>query len=761
MVHIERKTRKEHNLMADDKKLPLPGESREQIVKTAETLVGLVTDYTTEPRKRNKNQRQSYNDLTDTAKQFFETGADIFEKGAREREAQLRAARVEDASSGLAASLIGSLQQKAGELTGSDPAKDARKNFDKSAQQFGKAADDARKNLSKGTQKALKNAQKESDKWAKRAGKEAPKIAHNIGDFAGTTAENVGKAVKDAHLDKKLAVAGTAIGATLADFGHKAGDTVKDAHLDKKLANVGDVLGSTFQDLGGKVEHTVKDAKFDKKLANVGDTVGGAIEQVLKDTKLDKTLANVGDTLGSVLDDLGGKVEGAIKDAKLDKKLQGFGDTLYDAAKGTPVEKAVEALPFVEPKRGNPLKNILMWSGIAGGVVGGVALNNRRIFSNVPPLESKLPGSSHFFRTKQGAIFYKVAGEAKEDETPVVFVHGIGAGNHSYEWLPNFAEFAKNYKCYAFDLLGFGNSERRDMRYTAELYIKQLMDFMEGVLGGQPAYVVASSLSGAYAAQLAYRKPELIKKLVLMSPTGINPQGGREQVGFLPRVSYGALRAPVLDEAIYSNVAARSSIRSFMERQMFLDKNQVTDEMVNQFWTAAHQPGAKYAPPSFFTGLLDASLREFDKLKQPILIVGGKEAIITKPEEQEALKRKNPKVQLFILDRARMSVNWERADEFNRLALDFLGQAYDEATKAALEQETRKSPHAQQEAISEIPNFKPGEKPSAAEQVRRRASKPSGDDLEYAEAAPDNSTHFTHQAHPEQDDADTQGRASL
>jgi hypothetical protein len=146
----------------------------------------------------------------------------------------------------------------------------------------------------------------------------------------------------------------------------------------------------------------------------------------------------------------------------------------------------------------------------------------------------------------------------------------------------------------------------------------------------------------------------------------------------LPEFFYGLLRAPILGKSLYSFVAARSSIRSFLESQLFYDKSLVNNEMVEQYYTSAHQPGAEFAPPSFFTGLLNAEIGEtIGKLKQPILAVFGKESRITTVDEANALKSQNPRIQLEILPGARMLVHWEKADYFNQRALDFLASSED------------------------------------------------------------------------------------
>ena len=525
-----------------------------------------------------------------------------------------------------------------------------------------------------------------------------------LGDTVSGVSDNISGAFKDAKLDQKAASVAGSVSDLAASIGDNVSSFVKDNKLDKKAANLvgnmGDGVSTLAANVGDNVSSFVKDNKLDKKAAqlagNTSDTLGGLagsasdnVSSFVKDNKLDEKLFGAFNLIPGV------EVKNPKKAAKQFRKTRAqvmkkvakqqkvLGKVLntqqkqavkYVQARQKDVATGKINVPFVKVEQkkekglGFPWKTL----GGAGLAIGGVAANNARIWSNVSPLESKLAGEGKFYRSRQGLVFYKEAGEVTGDEHPVVFVHGIGAGAHSYEWLKNFETAASLYKTYAFDLLGFGISERPDFEYTSEVYIKQLTEFLDEVVG-HPAYIVASSLSGAFAVQVAYRRPELISKLLLVEPTGLDAdtKAGGPQV--VSSVFYGALRAPVVGKGVYSYVASHSGIRSFMEANMFLDKSIVTDEMVEEYWVAAHQNGAEYAVPSFFTGKLNAEIaKTIGKLDIPILAVFGKQARITPPQESEKVTRENRATRVKVLDNARLSVNWERAEEFNALMLDFL-----------------------------------------------------------------------------------------
>src|SRR6185369_11543639 len=141
--------------------------------------------------------------------------------------------------------------------------------------------------------------------------------------------------------------------------------------------------------------------------------------------------------------------------------------------------------------------------------VAALAAVNASIQRNASePDDSALGGEGRFFNWKHGRVFYKTAG-ANHDGPPLVFIHGVGAGASSFMWRKNFDDLANDFHVYAFDLLGFGFSDKpAAASYSADLYVDLITDFIREV-SGYPVKIIASSLGAAYAIRVADEHPEL------------------------------------------------------------------------------------------------------------------------------------------------------------------------------------------------------------------------------------------------------------
>jgi len=158
---------------------------------------------------------------------------------------------------------------------------------------------------------------------------------------------------------------------------------------------------------------------------------------------------------------------------------------------------------------------------LAGGAgVAALAAVNAAIRRQAgEPDDSALSGQPRFFDWKYGQVFYKTSGR-ENSGPPLVFVHGTGAGSSSFMWRKNFDILARDFSVYAFDLLGFGFSEKPGSApYSADLYVELITDFIREVCG-YPVNVIASSLGAAYAVRVADEHPELISSVVLNAPAG-------------------------------------------------------------------------------------------------------------------------------------------------------------------------------------------------------------------------------------------------
>ena len=112
------------------------------------------------------------------------------------------------------------------------------------------------------------------------------------------------------------------------------------------------------------------------------------------------------------------------------------------------------------------------------------------------------------------AIPYLAAG----DSGPViVLVHG--AGGSRWEWTDSMSHLASRNRVVAPDLIGFGDSPRRDIVHTTEYLGKFLAEFLHAV-GIDRGILVGHSLGGRVCLEVALHRPEAAEGLVLIAPLG-------------------------------------------------------------------------------------------------------------------------------------------------------------------------------------------------------------------------------------------------
>lgn len=320
-------------------------------------------------------------------------------------------------------------------------------------------------------------------------------------------------------------------------------------------------------------------------------------------------------------------------------------------------------------KLGNLWKTLLAGgAGVAALAAVNASIQRRAL----EPDDSALGGVARLFTWKYGQIFYKEAG-LNNPGLPIVFIHGIGAGISSFMWRKNFDELARDYRVYAFDLLGFGFSDKPPAApYAADLYVELISDFIREVAGGR-ANVVASSLGASYAVRVADEHPHLVNSLILNAPAGYDTMNTRP--GMAGAAFYGLLQSPVLGTSFYNVMASERSIRDYARRTLFYDYRRVTDRLVAHLYATSHQPGAQYAIAAFLSGYLNYDMRgAFSRLDQPMFLVWGKQDLSMPVQKAMALIDLNPRARLVVFDFCRVMPEQEHPDQFNKLVRECFKQ---------------------------------------------------------------------------------------
>ena len=198
-------------------------------------------------------------------------------------------------------------------------------------------------------------------------------------------------------------------------------------------------------------------------------------------------------------------------------------------------------------------------------------------------------------------IRYIIEGESKQN---LLLIHGLGASSERWENVIPY--FSKNYRVIVPDLIGFGLSDKPMVDYTTDYLADFVSEFLNEI-GIDSLSIIGSSLGGQIAAEFAHNNSEKLKKLVLVSPSGIMKH------------TTPALDAYIM-AALYPSVDSASHAFQLMSGRRNID-----EKTINGFVKRMKLPNAKMAFMSTLLGLKDADTitTKLESINSPTLIVWG------------------------------------------------------------------------------------------------------------------------------------------
>ncbi len=264
--------------------------------------------------------------------------------------------------------------------------------------------------------------------------------------------------------------------------------------------------------------------------------------------------------------------------------------------------------------------------GLGAGLMGALLLAFKYVIKRpttapVPDTISSKVFTTKVLHTSRGPIVYHESGTGQ----PLIFVHSIGAGASSYEWSKIYPEFAAEHRVIALDLIGFGESARPNLQLGAADYVRTMAEFIRSTCWEQPPILIGSGLGAGFCVYLASQHPELVSRLVLLSPTGSNDFGAQDLALNLKLAS----RVPMLNRFVYRNrQSTKTAVHAWLTKHLFANPELVTSEMVDVFSTCAQQYGAEYSILNLQSGLLNFDLEtRFKMLTQPVTLLWGNQSI--------------------------------------------------------------------------------------------------------------------------------------
>ncbi|MGY4100212.1 4,5:9,10-diseco-3-hydroxy-5,9,17-trioxoandrosta-1(10),2-diene-4-oate hydrolase [Nocardia sp. R16R-3T] len=250
----------------------------------------------------------------------------------------------------------------------------------------------------------------------------------------------------------------------------------------------------------------------------------------------------------------------------------------------------------------------------------------------------------------------------------IVLLHGGGPGACSWSnFARNIPVLARGFHVLAVDQPGFGRSDKptehpQYFTHSASA-LKDLLDALE--ITGR-VHLLGNSLGGGTAVRFALDYPERAGKLVLMGPGGLSVNL------FAPDPTEG-----VKHLATFNSAPTRENLEAFL-RIMVFDQSLITDELIDERFASASTPealaatramGKSFAGADFEQGMI---WRDVYKLRQPVLLIWGREDRVNPLDGALVATKMIPRVQLHVFGGCGHWAQLEKFDEFNRLATEFL-----------------------------------------------------------------------------------------
>lgn len=247
------------------------------------------------------------------------------------------------------------------------------------------------------------------------------------------------------------------------------------------------------------------------------------------------------------------------------------------------------------------------------------ALELRRV-----PLPHAIAADRHELATSDAGVISYYA-DTRSGGRPVVLLHGIHAAASAYEVRPLFESLRGERSVYALELPGFGFSERSARDYRPATYVHAIEHLLRQVATSEAVDVIALSLSSEFAARVALEMPELVRSLVLLSPTGFATRSERGRLERHARVkpprAAGPLSELPLGPLLYELLVTRPSLHWFLRRSF---ERAVDPGLLAYSYATSHQAGAHRAPLAFLAGELFPAgdpLKLYARLHTPTLVL--------------------------------------------------------------------------------------------------------------------------------------------
>lgn len=212
----------------------------------------------------------------------------------------------------------------------------------------------------------------------------------------------------------------------------------------------------------------------------------------------------------------------------------------------------------------------------------------------------------------------------ENDEFPILLVHGVygGASHRAYRTLLPLLD-AAGQRVYIVDLPGVGDSDKPKRSYKIEDIDDFIEKFIENVIKERTT-VVAESLTTLSSLKISAKRPDLVRRQILLNPTGVNslnaPPSQREQ-----QLYDRLYNDETASTQFYRNLLVDNSLRFFL-RFGFYNDELIDEAVLNDYRALRDNLDQKYLTISFVGGqLYRPFVQASENVFIPTLLIFGAE----------------------------------------------------------------------------------------------------------------------------------------
>jgi 2-hydroxy-6-oxonona-2,4-dienedioate hydrolase len=258
-----------------------------------------------------------------------------------------------------------------------------------------------------------------------------------------------------------------------------------------------------------------------------------------------------------------------------------------------------------------------------------------------------------FVNIEGNKIRYLEIGNSSET---LVLIHGLGASAERWEYvIPLFQE---HFRLIVPDLIGFGYSDKPLVDYTPDFFSEFLEKFFEKLEIKNPI-VIGSSLGGQITAEFTVNNNHVVKKLILVSPSGVMKNS-----------------TPALDAYVMAALYPDSdSVKNAFE-MMSGSSKQTPPQIIEDFVGRMQLPNAKMAFMSTLLGIKNADIitKRLSSITVPTLIVWGELDPVIPIKYADSFVSKIQDCRFFRMDGCGHTPYVDDPITFAKLILEFLGK---------------------------------------------------------------------------------------